>query len=184
MLSKEVQNIQCEDKRNNIRKCNGTKSCHQGDKKIKKKKADAKCNKGSGDLREWHHPANIPCEKEFKKKLRLGSEGNHQPQKVNENVFEQEGHCVNLWKCYLKFVRDFIIFGMPEPWNTCQEKLPTGSRTSPRERSMLPSTNLKGVGDLKSVLKSEWSCRIWSLLARFQFSFGLELPHYAPLPPF
>ena len=39
---------------------------------------------------------------------------------------------------------------MPESWN----KLLTGTRISPRERSVLQSTKLKGVGDLKSILTS------------------------------
>ena len=44
---------------------------------------------------------------------------------------------------------------MPEPWNTCQGKLLTGSRTSPRERNVFQSTKLKGVGDLKSISTSD-----------------------------
>ena len=40
-------------------------------------------------------------------------------------------------------------------WDICQGKLLTGCRTKPRERSLLQSTKMKGVGDLKSTLISE-----------------------------
>ena len=43
---------------------------------------------------------------------------------------------------------------MTEPWDTCQGKLLIESGTSPRERSVLQSTKMKGVRDLKSVLTS------------------------------
>ena len=38
---------------------------------------------------------------------------------------------------------------MSDSWGTCQEELLTGSGTSPRERSVLLSTEVKRVGDLK-----------------------------------
>ena len=41
---------------------------------------------------------------------------------------------------------------MPESWDTCHGKLLTGSGTSSIERSVLQSTNLKGVGDLKTIV--------------------------------
>lgn len=41
---------------------------------------------------------------------------------------------------------------MPESWNTCRGKLLTGEGTSPRERSVLLSRKLNGVGDLKRAL--------------------------------
>ena len=44
---------------------------------------------------------------------------------------------------------------IPELWDTCQQELITERRTSPRERSMLQSTKLKGVRDLKGVLISD-----------------------------
>ena len=44
---------------------------------------------------------------------------------------------------------------MPAPRDTCREELLTGSGTSPRERSVLRSMKLKGVGDLKSALTSD-----------------------------
>lgn len=37
-------------------------------------------------------------------------------------------------------------------WDTCQGKLLTGSGNSPREKSVLQKTKIKGVGDLKSIL--------------------------------
>ena len=43
---------------------------------------------------------------------------------------------------------------MPELWDTCQGELLTGSGISPRERSMLQSTKVKGVRDLKNALTS------------------------------
>jgi hypothetical protein len=44
---------------------------------------------------------------------------------------------------------------MSEPWDTCQGKLLRGSGTSQRKRSVLQSTKLKGVGDLKSIWTSD-----------------------------
>lgn len=66
MLEKEqaeqdkLQNVNFDEKKS-TRKWNGTKSCVQGDKQIKKWK------KGSGDLRAGSHPAKW---KETKEKLR------------------------------------------------------------------------------------------------------------------
>jgi len=47
------------------------------------------------------------------------------------------------------------ILKMPELWDTCQGELLRGSGTSPRERSVLQSTKLKGVRYLKSMLTSD-----------------------------
>jgi hypothetical protein len=44
------------------------------------------------------------------------------------------------------------MLGMSEPWAVCQGEVHTGSRTSPRERSVLRSTKLDGVKDLKNHL--------------------------------
>ena len=51
--------------------------------------------------------------------------------------------------------RDLKMLAIPEPWNTCQKNLQIRCGPSPRERSMLWSTKLKGVGDLKSDLASD-----------------------------
>lgn len=39
---------------------------------------------------------------------------------------------------------------MPEMWDPCQEELRTRNRNNPRDRRVLQSTTLKGVGELKS----------------------------------
>ena len=57
----------------------------------------------------------------------------------------------------------------PEPWDTFWGKLITGSGTSPRERIVLQSTKLKGVGH------QTWRCRAWSFPSCF---FGLVLVQY------
>lgn len=46
---------------------------------------------------------------------------------------------------------------MSDLWDTCRGKLLPGSGTSPGERNLLQSTQLKGVGDLKSPLTSDTS---------------------------
>ena len=70
---------------------------------------------------------------------------------------------------------------MPEPGDTCQGELLTGSGTSPSQRSVLQSTKLKGIGDLKSPLTSD--IEMLSLeFAGFQCGFGLVFPHGAPFP--
>ena len=49
---------------------------------------------------------------------------------------------------------------MPELWVTFQEKLLTMSKNSLSERSVLQSTKLKGVGDLKRTLISDMKIEI------------------------
>ena len=49
----------------------------------------------------------------------------------------------------------------PKPQDTCWGKLLTGSGTSPRQRIVLQSTKLKGVGH------QTWRCRVWSLPSWF-----------------
>lgn len=64
---------------------------------------------------------------------------------------------------------------MPEPWDTFWGKLLPENGTSPRERSVLQSTELKGVGDLKSVLTSDMEMQS---LEFSQLGFGLALVQY------
>jgi hypothetical protein len=68
---------------------------------------------------------------------------------------------------------------MPEPWNTCQGKLLTGNGPSPGERSLLQSTKMKGVGDLKSTLTSDMEMQSLEF-AQLDSGvlFGPEFPHY------
>ena len=73
---------------------------------------------------------------------------------------------------------------MPELWDTCGGELLTGSGTSPRERSVLQSTKLKGVGDLKRVLTSDMEMQSLVSPDGFQSCFGPVFPHYAPFPMF
>jgi hypothetical protein len=59
--------------------------------------------------------------------------------------------------------------------DTCQGKLLTGNRTHPRERSLLQSTKMRGVGDLTSTLTSD--IKILSLKLA-HLIFGLVLVKY------
>lgn len=62
-----------------------------------------------------------------------------------------------------------------ESWDTCQGELLMNCRTSPREKSVLQSTNLKRSGDLKSTLISD----IEMLSLEFaSLVFGLVLVQY------
>ena len=56
---------------------------------------------------------------------------------------------------------------MPELWYTCQGKLLTGNGTSLRERSLIQSTKVKGVGDLKSTLTLDMKTEFGVCLAGF-----------------
>ena len=47
------------------------------------------------------------------------------------------------------------MLGISKLWNICQGEQLTGTRTSPRESSVLHLTKMSGVRDLKSVLTSE-----------------------------
>ena len=62
-----------------------------------------------------------------------------------------------------------------EPWDSCQGKLLTDTGTSPRERSVLQSTKLKGVGDLKSILTPDLEMQSVKFA---QLVFGLALVQY------
>ena len=74
---------------------------------------------------------------------------------------------------------------MSESRDTCQGELLTGSGTNPRERSVLQSTKLKGVGDLKSVSTSDIKMQSLDFfLAGFLSCFGLVFPHYTPVSTF
>ena len=74
---------------------------------------------------------------------------------------------------------------MPELWDTYQEKLLRVGRTSPRKRSVLQSTKLKGVGDLGEcfdIRHGDVEFEVW--LAGFWSCFGLVFSPYVPFPPF
>jgi hypothetical protein len=64
---------------------------------------------------------------------------------------------------------------MPELWDTCQGKLLTGSGTSPSERSMLLSTKMEGIGELKYALTSDMETQS---LEFSQLVFSLALVQY------
>ena len=76
------------------------------------------------------------------------------------------------------------LLEMPESWDTSQGSLITRCGTRPRERSVLQSTNLKGVRELKSVLMSDvevqslkFTLLVFSLaLVEYFFSIFLPLP--------
>lgn len=71
---------------------------------------------------------------------------------------------------------------MSESWDTCQGELL--SDCSPGERSVLQSTKLKGIGDLKSVLTSDIDTELGAYPAQFQSCCGSIFHHYALLPSF
>jgi hypothetical protein len=54
-----------------------------------------------------------------------------------------------------------------ESCDTCSRKLLTGSGTSPRERSLLQSIKIEGIGNLKSILHQTWKCIVRSLPSWF-----------------
>jgi hypothetical protein len=74
---------------------------------------------------------------------------------------------------------------MPTTWDTYWGKLLTGCGKSPRERPVLQSTKIKGLGDLKSALTSDMEVQS---LEFAQLDFGLALVHHfltmSPLLPF
>ena len=70
------------------------------------------------------------------------------------------------------------MFLMPELQDTCQRKLLTGKGTSPGERSLLQSTKLKGVRDLKNALTSDVEMQSLSLPSWFLVLFVLVFRHY------
>ena len=61
---------------------------------------------------------------------------------------------------------------MPEPWDTCQGKLLTGGGTRSREGSLMQSSRVKGVRDMKSALTSNMKMQS---LEFAQLAFGLTL---------
>lgn len=73
---------------------------------------------------------------------------------------------------------------VPEIWDNPQEELLTGSRGSPRERSLWWSTKLKAVGVLKNALTLDMKMQDLVSLARFRSVFGPAIPHYAPFRSF
>ena len=66
---------------------------------------------------------------------------------------------------------------IPELYSTYWGELLTASGTSPGERSVLQSTNLNGVGNLKSTLTSDMRCRVCSLPSLVWSFFNLILYH-------
>jgi hypothetical protein len=64
---------------------------------------------------------------------------------------------------------------MPEQWDTCRQKLLTRSENNPKERTVLQSTKLKGIGDPKSILISEMEFKRLELAQLF---FSLALVQY------
>lgn len=75
-----------------------------------------------------------------------------------------------------------MMMEMPESWDTCWGELLTGSGTSPRERSVLLSTKLKGVGALKSTLESVVETEFGVCPACFKACFGPVFSMFPFLP--
>ena len=67
------------------------------------------------------------------------------------------------------------MLGLLELWDVWQGKLLKGSEVSPKERSMLQKTELKGAGDLKSILTLDLEIQS---LKFAQLVFGLALFQY------
>jgi hypothetical protein len=64
---------------------------------------------------------------------------------------------------------------MAELWDTIKESCPTGIGTSTRERSVLQSSKLKGVRDLKNISTSDMEMQSLEFIQMF---FGLGLIQY------
>ena len=71
---------------------------------------------------------------------------------------------------------------MPELWDISQGSLLTGYGTRPRDRSVVLSTNLKGVGELKRALTSDMDMQ--ALASSTLLVFSPVFPHYLSFPPF
>jgi hypothetical protein len=52
---------------------------------------------------------------------------------------------------------------MTEVWYNCPRALLTGNGKSPRERSVMKSIKMKGIGDVKINYNQIWNCSVWSL---------------------
>lgn len=74
---------------------------------------------------------------------------------------------------------------MPAPWDTCREELLIGSGTSPRERSVLQSMKLKGVGGSEEYFDIRHGAVKFEVCpSGFQLCSDPIFPPCAPLPPF
>lgn len=80
----------------------------------------------------------------------------------------KRGHCVYGKSEAWIALETPMMLKMPVLQDIYQGQLIKECGTSPTERSMLQSTNLKEVGVLKSTLTSDMTCRIWSF-PRLQF---------------
>lgn len=69
-------------------------------------------------------------------------------------------------------------------WDTNLGKLLIGSKSIPRQRSMLESKKMEGVEDLRSTLTSDLEIQSGVCTIRFQYFFGTIFPHYANFIPF
>ena len=74
------------------------------------------------------------------------------------------------------------MFEMPEPLVICRGKQLTGSGTSPRERSLLQSTKLKGAGELKNTLISNMEMQSWEFASWFSVLLWSSLFSLGSLP--
>lgn len=71
-----------------------------------------------------------------------------------------------------------------ESWDTCQGKLQTRCGISPRERTMLQSAKVKGVGNLKSYLISDGDAEFRVCHARCYSYVDTVFPHCVPFSVF
>jgi hypothetical protein len=78
--------------------------------------------------------------------------------------------------------RDSKRLDMPDLWDTCPGKLLPGSATSPRERSLLQSTKLKGAGELKNTLISNMEMQSWEFASWFSVLLWSSLFSLGSLP--
>ena len=96
----------------------------------------------------------------------------------------QRSHCMKLWNWSLDCLWDPKLGELSESWDTCQAELLSGSRTKSRRKSVLQSTKLERVRDLKNILIS--GMKMQNLLfAQLVFSLALVkyFLTYAPFPP-
>lgn len=105
--------------------------------------------------------------------------------KVSRRQEALRDHYVKLWKWILYFLGDLKMLEVPEPWDSCQEELQTGSITRSRERSLLQVAKTEEQNHLSPLmLDTVLSYRIWSLACRATSWFGPVFYRCACIPPF
>ena len=59
------------------------------------------------------------------------------------------------------------VLKMTELWYNCPQALIAGNGKSPRERSVMKSIEMKGIGEVKINYNQIWTCGVWRLLSLY-----------------